>query len=217
MAAKKVAAKKVVAVGGCGPVVERWYAKADRHPVVEREKTRVRGKARGTLWPLHSQRTLGVMLLALGRTSEGLRVLDEAASAVRRSSRCDPWFVAACCAALAHWTREREGLAAKPALLMKFADPGAHAAQGLQAELWTKAQFAKALAASWRTFAEAERDDHELGIDTMSFHLAEVVFLREVHVLAPVHVRKVAAATVDRAVERGLRAVATKMEARARA
>jgi hypothetical protein len=208
-----VAAKKSAAVAHAagGSIVERWYAKTDKHRLIERQKKSVRGKARGTLWPLHSQRTLGVMLLAQGRTSEALRVLDEAASVARPSGKSDPWFVAACCAALAYWARDREGLATKRALLLKFADPAAHAAQELQAKLWTKAQFAKAMAASWREFAEGERDEDELGIDTMSFHLAEVAFLREVHVLAPVHARKVALATVDKAIERGLRAVAARL------
>jgi hypothetical protein len=146
-----------------------------------------------------------------------LRVLDEAASAARARGKSDPWFVAACCAGLAYWVREREGLAAKPALLMKFAVPPAHAAQELQAELWTKARLTEQMKLHWREFAEGERDEDELGIDTMSFHLADVVFLRELHVLAPVHARKVSAATVDKALERGLRAVAAKMEARAHA
>jgi hypothetical protein len=211
MAEKK---KKRVASKGASAPMDRWYAKTDSHAAIERQKKDVRGKGRGSLWPLHAQRTLGVMLLALGRAAEALRVLDEAANAVRATGKGDPWAVAASCAALAYWVREREGHA-KIQPIMKFAEPAAHAAQTLQPELWTKARFAKEIASHWRDFSKGAEDDGELAVDTMAFHLAEIVLLRELHVLAPVHTGKVAARSTDAAVEHGLRAIEAKIAARA--
>ena len=45
----------------------------------------------------------------------------------------------------------------------------------------------------------------------MAFHLAEIVFLRELHVLAPVHQGQVPTRTTDVAIERGLRSVEAKI------
>jgi hypothetical protein len=190
--------------------INRWYAKIDPHPAVEDQKKKVRGKPRGLLATLHKQRTLGVMLLALGRSKDALSVLDEAAAVARPSARSDGWAVASWCAALAYWIRERDGT---PALepLLKFASPPAHAAQALQPELWTKARFAKEIASHWRELELGAADDDDLAIDTMAFHLCEVVFLRELHVLAPVHAGKVSTRAVDDAIERALHSIEAKI------
>lgn len=186
--------------------LERWYATTDFDAVIERQKKAVRGKPRGALWPLHAQRTLGVMLLAVGRTEEALRVLDEAAATVRYTGKSSPWAIASWCAAVAYWVRERRGdpldgvTAAK---LAKFREPAAHAAQDAQPELWTSRRAAKEIAEGWRKFEEGRRDDGSLAIDTMAFHLSEITFFRELGVLAPVHARKVPARAAREEEQRG--------------
>lgn len=205
MAATKKSASPVAQAA-----LDGWYAKTDPHPLVERQKASVRGKPRGSLGPLHGQRTLGVMLLALRRTRDALRVFDEAAAMVKPTGKGDPWWLAACCAAFAHWVREREG-GEGGARLSKFAKPAAHAAQVLQPALWTKARFKEEIASHWEELAKATRDNRDLAVDTMAFHLAAIVFLRELHVLAPVHGGKVPADVTDVAIERALGTIEAKI------
>lgn len=201
--AKKASATKAPA----NVSMDAWYAKPDPHAVVEAQKKRLRGKPRGLLATLQQQRNLGVALLALGRTKDGLSVLDEAAAAVRPSSRTDPWFIGAACAALAHWVRERAGKT-DATRLMKFTTPAAHAWQDLQPALGTKARFAKELREHWRAFEDGKGHGAD-AIDTMAFHLAEIAFLRELHVLAPIHTHKIATTPTDAAMKRALGVVKT--------
>ena len=176
--------------------IDRWYARRDAQPTVERWKARVRGKPRGTKQALHRQRTLGTILLALGRQREALAVLDEAASAVTYSGKGDPWFLASTCAALAAWQRGEP-------LPAKFVQRPAHAVQDpAQAHHWTAARVADSIAAAWRAFEAAKTSDDTLAVDTMAFHLAAVALFRVLGV-AP-------ARATDRQLQSALDAIATR-------
>ena len=193
--------------------LERWYARTDPHPVVEAWKKKVRGRPHGALGTLQRQRTLGVLLLALGRGDEALPVWDEAAAAVRWTGKSSPWAIASWCAALAYWARLRRGDPPSGAALGKFNRHEAHAAQRSQPELWTRARFAEELASCWEAFEGGRKDTGRYGLDTMAFHLSRVAFFRVIDVLAPVHRGKLPARATDAALERGLRAVAEKAAA----
>jgi hypothetical protein len=179
--------------------IDRWYTRKDANPTVEAWKKRIRKRPRSLLAQLESQRTLGVVLLALGREREALAVWDEAATVAKRSARTDPWATAAACAALSYWVRPTP-------LFSKFDD--AHAAISLQPELWTKSRFAGEIAGEWRRFDEALTDRDPVTIDTLAFHFSQVVFLRMIHVLAPIHRGKIAPRAVDAALRARLRAIA---------
>jgi hypothetical protein len=187
--------------------IDRGYAKRDAHPVIEAWKARCRGKPRGSLWPLHHQRTLGVCLLALGRVDEALAVLDEAARSVRWSGKPSPWVIGSWCAATAHWARLQRGETPAVAALTRFGEHDGHAAIRLQPELWTTTRFADEIADGWTKFEAGRANPGYLGVDTMAFHLSCIAFYRLLHLIAPVHRGKVKAARTDARLAKALRAI----------
>jgi hypothetical protein len=161
-----------------------FYRLPEANPFLQKQKAVLLKKLNFQCRSVFCQRDLAICLIALGRDTEALQVLDHAHQNVQFRGKYEVWYAAASASCVSAYVRRKQGLHERADLdLQRFIGQPAHAIL-TQPEVWTAAFVRKHIAGERHRF-EQWFDDPDPGkaIEAMAWWAATLIFFREMAVV----------------------------------
>lgn len=175
MAKRKSSAANLLAPAKLPAVYER----AESNAFLKEEKARILKKFDFRHRSIDHQRDFAICLIALGRSTEALQILDYAHTNVQFRGSYYVWYAAASACCVSAYLRRKKGQQARAIRdLQRFLEPPCHG-MVFQTDVWTAAFVRKHLAEERKRFAYTY-DDPELAaaIEARAWWIETLMFFR---------------------------------------
>ena len=188
------------------------YGRAESNAFLKEEKANILKKFNFQNESIHRQRDFAICLIALGRSTEALQMLDYAHTNVEFRGSYNVWYAAASACCVSAYLRRKKGQQTRAIRdLQRFLEPPCHG-MVFQTDVWTAAFVRKHLAEERKRFAHWY-DNPELttAIEARAWWIATLMFFRELATLGFPKKGKVPLKPLDLGIERALEELAAKL------
>jgi hypothetical protein len=195
------------------PNLPAVYGRVETNSFLKQEKARILKEFNFQNRSVDRQRDFAICLIALGRTTDALQMLDYAQSNVQYRGKAYVWYAAASACCLSGYLRRKKGQQARASRdLQRFLEPPCHG-MVFQTDVWTAAFVRKHLAEERKRFAYwYDNPKATAAIEARAWWIATLVFFREMALIGFPKKGKVSVRQLDIGIAKALEELAARLQ-----